>query len=119
MLKTKSIQLPKSKSDGIRICIMRRPDEGLDWDIWIPHLAPSHALLTKYHNGEVSWSRFVEIFSNEVLIRKAEYVDLVAELSQKRTITLLCWETSPEMCHRRLVAEELLKKYPDLSVKVL
>lgn len=118
MLKTKSVQKAKRKSDGIRICIMRRPDAGLDWDIWIPHLAPSHELLTNLHGNVVDWSEFVKIFSKEVLNGKSDYIDLVADLAQKRTITLLCWEDKPDNCHRRLVAEAVAKKYSKLAVKI-
>lgn len=118
MLKTKSIQLRKSKSDGFRICIMRRPDPGLDWDIWIPHLAPSNELLSNYHDKKVDWSEFEVLFTKEVLKKKKEYLMLVAEMAQTRTITLLCWEETPHMCHRRLVAEELQRKNPKLDIVI-
>lgn len=48
-LYTKSAQLPASEHDGIRICIMRKPGSTVQWDIWMPTLAPSLALLDAYH----------------------------------------------------------------------
>ena len=44
---SKSVQAAANISDGIRICIMRKPDFNATWDIWMPTLAPSLGLVTK------------------------------------------------------------------------
>ena len=67
-LYTKSIQEKKQKSDGIRICVMRRPDKNEDFDIWMPILAPSHKLLDDSHAKKIEWGEYVERFTKEVLI---------------------------------------------------
>lgn len=117
-LRTKSIQKPKAKSDGVRICIMRRPDSNADYDIWMPTLAPSHALLDAYHRAEVNWDQFVARFTKEVLKRNKKYVELLADIASKRDVTMLCWEETPEKCHRRLVAEACKKFMPRLRMKL-
>lgn len=115
-LHTKSIQAEKEKKDGVRVCIMRRPASDAQWDIWIPHLAPSHELLNDYHEQKIDWMEYCVRFQDEVLDKEKEYMDIVIDMSKKRTVTLLCWEETPEMCHRRLVAEACKKLDPNLKV---
>jgi len=117
-LLTKSVQEKKTKKDGVRVCIMRRPGEDVDWDIWIPALAPSHDLLTEYHQNKVNWEEFIKRFTNEVLVQHREYLQILIDLAKTRVITILCWEETPEFCHRRLVAEECQKLEPRLKVTI-
>lgn len=118
MLKTKSIQKKASKDDGIRICIMRRPDILDNFNIWMPELAPSHQLLTDYHKGIVDWQKFVTIFNRDVLQKKHTYISILIDIALKHTVTILCWEETPDKCHRRLVAEECKKINPKLEIKI-
>ncbi len=105
-LYTKSIQAKPSKNDGIRICIMRRPDSWAVYDIWMPVLSPSHKLLDDAHSKKIDWNGYVKRFAKEVLKGKKEHIKLLIDMALKRKITILCWEKGPEHCHRRLVAEE-------------
>lgn len=115
-LYTKSIQAKKIKSDGIRICVMRRPDKDADFDIWMPHLSPSNKLLDDYQQGKIDWDGYVVRFNREVIKKETKYFKILAELANKKKITILCWEKTPEKCHRRLVAEEIKKRFPALKV---
>lgn len=119
-LYTKSIQKMKSKKDGIRICIMRRPGKFNDqhFDIWMPVLAPSHKLLDNIHKGNINWKQYVKRFEKQVLKKQKKYINFICNWAQKTDITLLCWEKSPKKCHRRLVAEECKKINPKLKVKI-
>lgn len=116
VLLTKSIQKKKTIKDGIRICIMRRPDGNADYDIWMPTLAPPNVLLTEYHQNKISWEGFIGRFTKEVLNKNIKYIKLLSYLAFKYDISILCWEETPEKCHRRLVAEQCKKKYPKLIV---
>lgn len=117
-LYTKSAQLSREKSDGIRICIMRRPGEDLDWDIWMPHLAPSHEVLTARHNNTMTKPEFNEWFNNHVLEQETEYLKILVDMAQNRTITILCWEEEPKTCHRLLVAEKCRELDPNLEIHI-
>ena len=112
IIKTKSVQAKNEKSDGIRICIMRRIRPEFVFDIWMPTLAPSTELLKSYHDRRIDWKKYERRFAKEVLNRNQKYLDIVLDISQKDILTLLCWEDTPEMCHRRLVAEHLKKINP-------
>ena len=116
VLLSKSIQRKRHENDGIRICIMRRPDSKADFDIWMPTLAPSHDLLTSYHDKKINWKQFEVRFNREVLGANHAYVELLADISSNRNVTILCWEKTPEICHRRLVAEACRKINPCLFV---
>lgn len=118
VLYTKSIQGKKQKSDGIRICIMRRPGKNEDFDIWMPVLAPSHKLLDDYHAKKINWDEYIKRFTKEVLIDQRETLRLLTELALKLRLTILCWEDTPEKCHRRLIAEACKKINSELKVVI-
>ena len=116
MIYTKSIQEKPAKKDGIRICIMRRPPEAGMYDIWMPHLSPSTKLLKDYHDKQIDWEIYEKRFNKEVLDTQKTYLEIVHAIAEKNTITLLCWEETSEMCHRRLTAERLQQLYPNAKI---
>lgn len=95
---------------------MRRPEAAVDWDIWIPHLAPSHELLNAWHAQELTKPEFNVRFTDEVLLQKVEYLNILIEMAQKHIITILCFEIDPLTCHRYLVAQECKRLAADLEV---
>lgn len=117
-LHTKSIQKPVAKKDGVRICVMRRPKEGMNWDIHMPALSPSHQLLDDYLYHGATWDEYVVRFTEEVLQADNESLQILGEMAKQHRVTILCWEKEPHQCHRRLVAEYCQKKYPDLEIVV-
>ncbi len=116
-LQTKSIQKRKNKTDGIRICIMRRIKPEFDFDIWIKPLSPSTKLLKKYQDKKIDWQTFEKIFIKQIVNKRKSYFDILLKILEKETVTLLCWEEKGENCHRLLVAEKLEKINPKISVK--
>ncbi len=105
MLYTKSIQAPKESSDGIRISIMRKPRG--DYDMLIPALAPSELLLNSYHENKMSWDEYEQEYLGEMHNNSdvKKILKFIIDASQSTDITLLCWEETPEKCHRRLILE--------------
>lgn len=114
---TKSIQKESNEKDGIRICIMRRIKPEFEFDIWIPSLSPSTELLKDYHDKKIDWETFEKKFTKENLNKKNKYLTIISDLVRKYDITLLCWEETPEMCHRRLVAEYIKNLHPEIILK--
>ncbi len=115
---TKSVQVPASPEDGIRVCIMRRPGEDVVWDIWMPHLAPSHEVLTARHQNTMTKPEFNIWFAENVLEKERQYIDVLIEMAKKHTVTILCWEEDPVTCHRKLVADECKRIDPSLDVVI-
>lgn len=115
VLFSKSIQAPPEQQDGIRICIMRKPNFDVPWDIWMPTLAPSPELFKDYQANLVDWPEYVIRFNQDVIINYHHHIELLLDMSRHNNITLLCWELTPEFCHRRLIMEEVQKINPSLE----
>jgi len=118
MLKTKSIQKRKFKTDGLRICVMRRPGEYEDWDIWMPKLSPSHDLLNAYKYENLSWPNLTKRFTKEVLNKQKHLIKWLAQLALHQDVTLLCWEEKADHCHRKLIVEACCKLEPKLKISL-
>lgn len=128
MIKTKSVQTPVEPEDGLRILATRYRGRGLPsdrYDVWMPNLGPSEALLAKYLKGAITWSQFTRGYRNE--IRDSGAFDranrtiknhgqkftlrLLQHLSEDQTITFLCHcPESQRHCHRHLLAKMLAAK---------
>jgi len=115
---SKSIQEAVCEDDGIRICIMRKPDFSAEWDILMPRLAPSLELLRSYNKGETSWDNYVVQFTKDVILGQERYLKLLLEMAQRHTVTVLCWEKAAEQCHRRLIVEAVATMDPSLEVGI-
>ena len=118
MLYTKSIQAQKESTDGIRISIMRKPRG--DYDMLIPALAPSEFLLNSYHENKINWNEYeheylLEMHNNPDVKRILKFIIDAANFTD---ITLLCWEETPDQCHRRLILE-LIEIMDENQIKVL
>jgi len=122
MLKTKSIRAEPSPDDGKRICIMRsyNPERHPEYysidEHWI-ELSPSPELLTDYHDG-LSWGGYVSRFMKETLIPQAEKIKGLAKMALTENVTLLCYEDSPDNCHRRPTALTAQMYEPSLELKL-
>ena len=116
VLKTKSILAEPSEDDGLRICVMRKIKKDYEFDMWWKILAPSMDLLKDYRAGRASWDDYVPRYTKEVLEGQRDFVIELAELAERRDVTILCYEDTPEMCHRRLLAEECKKYVPSLEL---
>lgn len=115
-LYTKSIALPVEKSDGKRICIMRKPDAGAKYDLWISELSPSPELREKTKQG-IGWEKFKIEFEKELQGKEAQKaLKKLIEMSENHDITIMCIEPDPNFCHRSLVAQVCQKLNPKLKV---
>jgi uncharacterized protein (DUF488 family) len=79
-----------------------------------PDLAPSAELLDAWSSKTISWATYERRFVPLLEQRK-----VVAKFSRAYFATptaLLCSEPKASQCHRRLVAEHLATRYPELQV---
>lgn len=79
----------------------------------MPELAPSVGLLTTYKAGAVDWSLFAKRFNENLAGQAPEKLFTTDSLHK---ICLLCTEKTADKCHRRLVAEYLTTKFPDVNI---
>lgn len=130
MLRTKCILSPIEADDGLRISIMSRhtlndgitPDVRITLDkynLWWNFLAPPQRLVGDYYLRGLSFEKYEKRFLE--YLRTPEMRARVSELANRcldETITLLCIESTPEYCHRRLVAEECKFYRPKLVLDI-
>lgn len=81
--------------------------------IALRQLAPNPSLFENYKSGSASWAEYEKIY-NKFLETEAN-LDFFYAFKNKR-ICILCAESTPEHCHRRLLAEKIAKIYDDVTV---
>lgn len=79
-----------------------------------PELAPTAEVLDAYRE-DTDWPGYVARFS-ALLAERPSVVVGQEVLGRYQAPCLLCYEASPEQCHRRLVAEYWRNHMPDLTV---
>lgn len=81
--------------------------------IALKHLAPNPSLFENYKNGKTTWNGYEKIY-NRFLDTQAN-LDFFYAFKNKR-ICILCAESTPEHCHRRLIAEKISKTYDNVKI---
>jgi len=109
----------RNPDEGLRIGTVRRPPRGVrkeriapeNWyDVWLPQLAPSAALLqeAKAATTVAEWQRFVRKYRAEMgTPDNAHLIDLLASLSHSTAFSVGCYCENEERCHRSLLRELL------------
>jgi uncharacterized protein YeaO (DUF488 family) len=127
MIKTRSVQSPIVKSDGLRILATRFRGRGMPaskYDVWMPALGPSEQLLKAVMGGAIEWKTFAKRYRDELYLagpidERSETIKnhgqkstlrLLRALGEKQHVTLLCHcvEDARE-CHRFLLAKEIAR----------
>ncbi len=107
-------------SEGLRLGTVRRPPRGVAkqdyarrdfFDVWLPLLAPSEALLQEARAAgadERDWRAFARKFRREMRQPDAaRTLDLVAALSHGTQLSLGCYCADEARCHRGILRELL------------
>lgn len=85
---------------------------GMDY-IHLPELAPTQEMLDEYKKHHGDWKsyerRFLELMNQRRIEEKVSR-EIIADGC------LLCSEDKPHLCHRRLVAEYLLRHWGDIDI---
>ena len=79
-------------------------------------LAPTRELFKGFKDGTISWPVYCAIYISILNERQPE--NLISE-EQLNNACLLCSEVTPKKCHRRLAAEYLAGKFPNIRIKHL
>jgi uncharacterized protein (DUF488 family) len=81
--------------------------------VHLPDLAPTQELLDEYKRQEIDWATYEKRFLR--LLRKRR-IEVSLPRSTIADACLLCSESEPEHCHRRLVAEYLRDRWGEVEV---
>jgi uncharacterized protein YeaO (DUF488 family) len=118
---------PRKANEGLRLGTVRRPPRGVPrtkfasldyYDVWLPVLSPSQALVTfaLRSRDARSWKAFERRFRAEMHKPEAARVlDLLAALSRQTNFSLGCYCEDEERCHRSVLKKLLAERGAELS----
>jgi len=118
---------PRLANEGLRVGTVRRPPRGVPkaefasrdfYDVWLPSLAPSEALLKAGRSADDAraWASFRRTFTAEMKTPDASRVlDLLAALSHTTNLSVGCYCADEARCHRSVLRELLLARGADIA----
>jgi uncharacterized protein YeaO (DUF488 family) len=113
---------PRHPREGLRLGTVRRPPRGVPkdeyasrdiYDVWLPTLAPSEALLKDARaavteGDEKAWKSFVRRYRAEMKSPDARaLLDVLAALSHQTNFAVGCYCADESRCHRSVLRELL------------
>ena len=128
-IRAKSVYSPiDRKRDGLRILATRFRGRYMPvnrYDVWMPNLAPSEALMRSAQAGLITWGQFSRRYRQE--LREAGSIDkrnrtiknhgqkftlrLLQKLGRSKNVTLMCHcDEDQQHCHRHLLRGVLTAK---------
>jgi uncharacterized protein YeaO (DUF488 family) len=117
---------PRHLHEGLRVGTVRRPPRGVPkaefasrdfYDVWLPNLAPSEALLKRGRaaNDAREWASFKRAFLAEMKAPDASRVlDLLTALSHATNLSVGCYCADEARCHRSILRELLAARGADI-----
>lgn len=118
---------PRAAGEGLRLGTVRRPPRGVPksefaardfYDVWLPNLAPSAALVAAALKVEddKGWAAFSRKFGAEMNQPDASRVlDLLAALSHQTSFSLGCYCEDERRCHRSELRELLQRRGAEIA----
>ena len=112
----------RSAGEGLRIGTVRHPPRGVPkseyasrdlYDVWLPNLAPSSALIRRGRaaESERDWSSFARKYRAEMADPdKRRILDLLAALSHHTNFSVGCYCKNEARCHRSVLRELLTER---------
>lgn len=113
----------RAEGEGLRVGTVRRPPRGVPkaqwasrdfYDVWLPDLAPSEALLKTARSAVLddrSWKAFARSYRKEMSQPAAQrLLALLAALSQDSDFAVGCYCADEARCHRSLLRALLLEQ---------
>ncbi len=113
---------PRVAGEGLRLGTVRRPPRGVPkaefaardfYDVWLPDLAPSEALVKEALSAEDerAWLRFARRYRAEMKRPEAaRLLALLAALSHRTDVSVGCYCADESRCHRSLL-KQLLREH--------
>lgn len=79
-----------------------------------PSLAPTQEILDALKKGKGSWEDYERRFNALIVQRRA--IEQLDHAFFEEPCCLLCSEATPKHCHRRLVAEAMKRRWPEIEI---
>lgn len=113
---------PRRPREGLRIGTVRRPPRGVpksrhaseDWyDVWLPNLSPSAAVLRAYMDSrsDAAWRRLARAYRAEMATpENRALLEVLAALSRTANFSVGCYCEDEMRCHRSLLRKLLVER---------
>ena len=113
---------PRAAGEGLRLGTVRRPPRGVPkaqfasrdfYDVWMPELAPSEALVKVAQGAETEaeWRAFLRKYRAEMAQpERARLLDLLVALSRQIDLSVGCYCEDETRCHRSELRELLAER---------
>ena len=122
MIRVVRLGSPRARAEGLRLGTVRRPPRGVKksdyarrdyYDVWVPDLAPSAALVKQ---AAKDWRRFVRSYRKEMREPAAQrLLELLAALSQHANFSVGCYCADEKRCHRSVLRQLLAERNARLA----
>lgn len=122
MIRVVQLGSARLKDEGPRLGTVRRPPRGLPkeefatrnyYDVWLPELAPSGAVVTAAMAGEWTdsrWRSFVRTYRREMRKPAAQHlIATLAALSHHANFSVGCYCADSAHCHRSVLRQLLIE----------
>jgi uncharacterized protein (DUF488 family) len=108
--------LPQSRRRGFSRSALRDAlaDAGIVYE-HRPELGNPKHLREVYRSGDLAGGR--EGYRAHLLAGPAWALDALADRAATRPTAMLCLEDDPRACHRDVIAEELIRRRPEVEVR--
>jgi uncharacterized protein YeaO (DUF488 family) len=116
MIRVVRLGAPRADGEGPRLGTVRRPPRGVPkaqyasrdyYDVWLPELAPSGALVSTAVAGDWTprtWAQFVRAYRREMREAAAQHlIATLAVLSQQANFSVGCYCLDATHCHRSVL----------------
>jgi uncharacterized protein YeaO (DUF488 family) len=109
----------RAADEGVRLGTVRRPPRGVPkadyasrdfYDLWMPDLAPSEALLKQGQqaSADKAWRKFERKYRGEMKRPEAQrLLALLAALSRQTSFSVGCYCADETRCHRSILRQLL------------
>ncbi|TAK44259.1 MAG: DUF488 family protein [Betaproteobacteria bacterium] len=127
MLRVVRLGSPRAPGEGLRIGTVRRPPRGVPksefaardfYDVWLPNLAPSEALLKagQAAGDERAWKTFARRYRAEMQRPEAaRLLEVLAALSRTANFAVGCYCADESRCHRSVLRALLAERGATLA----
>jgi len=110
---------PRQRGEGLRIGAVRFLPRGVSkkdyarknyFDVWLPSLAPSRPLLSRFLKSAMLVATFFRQYRKEMeSTEPRQVIKLLAEIAKRTPIAICCYCEDERRCHRSVLIELIRK----------
>jgi uncharacterized protein YeaO (DUF488 family) len=110
---------PRQRGEGLRIGAVRFLPRGVSkreyvrknyFDVWLPSLAPSRPLLSRFLKSGMPVATFFRQYRKEMEnTEPRQVIKLLAEIAKRTPIVICCYCEDEHRCHRSVLIELIRK----------